>query len=260
MATEFSLSFGGLGPWRGDMTPLGDEGNTLAHQGVCMGGGGMILQILKYTIEKGLLYNAYNTNLSPLNVSEVDCFIGGMVASGIAPQLTGSSTHAVTQRVRYWLDILRQHGVANESSIHVLHFPDTFLVRLTRYDHESHMHAGNNSSSASFGFILPPVVNYTITLPPIIPSNSTLLMFTTYSQSDARAVSAFEITQPLDELSIFGASSVVVNVSGGCFGRGKRIRERLTASDGRTSEEVLGPSAWRLRELGTGEQLRWVSI
>ena len=47
MATEFSLSFGGLGPWRGDMTPLGDEGTTLANLGVCRGGGGMILQILK---------------------------------------------------------------------------------------------------------------------------------------------------------------------------------------------------------------------
>jgi hypothetical protein len=253
MATEFSLNFGGLGPWRGDMTPLGDEGATLAQQGVCMGGSGMIRQILKYTVEKGLLYNAYATNLSPLNETEVDCFIGGMVAAGIAPQLTGSSTPAVASRVRYWLDILRQHGVANESSIHILRFPDTFLVQL---NNEGSQHNGN-SSSMSFGVIWAPTVNYTLLFPPIIPSNSTLLVFNTYTPIDARVVSSFEVSQPLNTLSIFAASQAVVNVSGGCFGRGKRVHEHFTDREGKTSVVILGSISWRLYKLETGEKLLW---
>jgi hypothetical protein len=95
-------------------------------------------------------------------------------------------------------------------------------------------------------------------LPPIITNNSSLLVFVEYSPSGVHATSSFEVTTPLDELSIFGASAAIVNVSGGCFGQRRAVREHFTDLEGRTSVIVLGPAvSWRMRELGIGEQVRW---
>ena len=73
----------------------------------------------------------------------------------------------------------------------------------------------------------------------------------------AHAVSSFEVSQPLNALSIFAASPAVVNVSGGCFGRGRRVHEHFTDREGKTSVVILGSISWRLYKLGTGEKLLW---
>eukprot|EP01052_Picozoa_sp_SAG31_P014236 SAG31_NODE_876_length_11307_cov_3.506781_12_plen_407_part_00 len=247
MATEFSLTFGGLGPWRGDMTPLGDEGATIAEQGVCRAGSGMVLQILKYTVAKGLLYNAYDTNLTPLNVSEVDCFIGQMVAVGIAPQLTGKSTQAVATRVRYWLDIMKAHGMANESSIHPLP-PDRmqFLVQLVGGSEDAGL-------GKKFGLRYEQL-NHT-TLPPIVPNNSTIILSVGFAAS---GTASFEISERLGALSVFAASAATMNVSGGPFAQSRRVLEQITTAGGHTRVAILNASTpWRHLSVVVGDRVRW---
>jgi hypothetical protein len=34
-------------------------------------------------------------------------------------------------RIKYWLDLYKVYGMATESSIEVLHFPDVFLIGLS---------------------------------------------------------------------------------------------------------------------------------
>ena len=67
--------------------------------------------------------NAYNT-LITLPEAELNCFIGGLVSSGIAPQMTGSGNSTQLARVKYWMDLYTRHGTATESTIGVLHYPD----------------------------------------------------------------------------------------------------------------------------------------
>jgi hypothetical protein len=159
---------GGLGAWHGDMMPFADE--QLIQGGICVGGGEYINHqssgchaftvyllhchlLLAFTlvwfglpdkwhrglllniVETGLLYNAYNTPVETLhNLTEVDCFIGGLVATGIPPQMTAGTTAAakpLIPRIKYWLDLYKVYGMATESSIDVLEYPDIFLVGLS---------------------------------------------------------------------------------------------------------------------------------
>jgi hypothetical protein len=59
--------------------------------------------------------NAYVTRLETLHgLDEVDCFIGGLVATGIPPQMLGDPSPAVQpliHRVKYWLDLYRVYGM-----------------------------------------------------------------------------------------------------------------------------------------------------
>ena len=70
----------------------------LIKGGICVGGDIWHRGLLKDIVETGLLYNAYNTPLETLTgLDEVDCFIGGLVATGIPPQMMGGTTPAARQ-------------------------------------------------------------------------------------------------------------------------------------------------------------------
>ena len=124
---------GGLGAWHGDMMPFADE--QLIKGGICVGGDQWHRGLLLRIVQTGLLYNAYNTPVETLhNLTEVDCFIGGLVATGIPPQMTAGTTAAakpLIPRIKYWLDLYKVYGMATESSIDVLQYPDVFLVGLS---------------------------------------------------------------------------------------------------------------------------------
>lgn len=97
---------GGLGPWKADMAPFADEATI--HGPLCGPGGDQWHeQILLRTLETGMLLNGYHTSAA-LPREELDCFIGGLVATGIAPQMSGASqTAASLARIKYWLDLFK---------------------------------------------------------------------------------------------------------------------------------------------------------
>ena len=138
--------------------PFADE-QTIAKnpEGMCVGGDVWHRGLLLDIVEHGLLFNAYNTPVETLQgLNEVDCFIGGLVATGIPPQmsecdslLADSSLHSVVllliltfyllhgllsraaagtspaaksliPRIKYWLDLYKVFGMATESSIDIL--------------------------------------------------------------------------------------------------------------------------------------------
>ena len=97
----------------GDMTPFGDE--ALITGGYCTAGEAWLRGMLLKMSRNGLTENAYGIPLykflQPSSnllsaLTELDCFLGGLVAIGIAPQINQPSTAAVRplfSRVRYWL-------------------------------------------------------------------------------------------------------------------------------------------------------------
>ena len=107
----------------------------LIKGGICVGGDTWHRGLLLDIVSTGLLYNAYNTPVETLHgLDEVDCFIGGLVATGIPPQMTAGTTpaaKALIPRIKYWLDLYKVYGMATESSIDVLHYPDVYLVGLS---------------------------------------------------------------------------------------------------------------------------------
>lgn len=64
------------------------------------------------------------------NTVDGDCFVGGLVACGIGPQMSGVTTPATIARTKYWLDLYKTHGKATESTITALLYPNIFLVGL----------------------------------------------------------------------------------------------------------------------------------
>ena len=91
--------------------------------------------MLKRIVENGMILNGYWTSMNDFkdNSTEVDCWFGGLVAAGIAPQInsdSGSALLSLGPRVRHWLDLFRRYGAATESSVLYLHFDDMFLIGL----------------------------------------------------------------------------------------------------------------------------------
>ena len=89
VAVEFSFSDSGLGPWPGDMTPFSDEGNIKGND-LCQAGDVWHQEMLANMLDSGTVYNAYNTAISHMKTpSGADCWLGKLVATGMAPQLSG---------------------------------------------------------------------------------------------------------------------------------------------------------------------------
>ena len=68
------------------------------------------------------MLNGYWTSMLSFkdNATEADCWFGGLVAAGIAPQInsdSGSAKLSLAPRVRWWLDLFRRYGAATESSV-----------------------------------------------------------------------------------------------------------------------------------------------
>lgn len=88
------------------------------------GGGGLYWQraILARTSLNNEVTNAYNTNVNNLpSVAAIDCFLGGLVVSGVPPQMLAAYPAAVAKelnlRVKHWLDLSKYLGHNTESSV-----------------------------------------------------------------------------------------------------------------------------------------------
>ena len=47
------------------------------------------------------MYNGYHTSVT-LPRTDLDCFVGGLVATGIGPQMSGLGNATQLARVKYW--------------------------------------------------------------------------------------------------------------------------------------------------------------
>jgi hypothetical protein len=127
-AVELSYTPIGDGKWKGDMEPFGDEGAGVVS---CAGGGGWHRRMLQGMYEDGMIYNG--TALDGVTQSDMDCWLGGLISTGIAPQMGSTTTAegmANLPTVKYWLDQFRRYGFASESSVEILHYADIFSIAL----------------------------------------------------------------------------------------------------------------------------------
>jgi hypothetical protein len=117
-AVEGGGGGGGLGPWKADMSPFADEASI---KGPLCGPGGddWHERILFEVLTGGMMMNGYHTGAT-LPRADLDCFVGGLVATGIAPQMSGLGNATQMARVKYWLDLFDVHGMATESTITAL--------------------------------------------------------------------------------------------------------------------------------------------
>ena len=222
---------GGLGAWHGDMMPFADE--QLIKGGICPGGDVWHRQLLLRIVENGLLYNAYNTPVETLhNITEVDCFIGGLVATGIPPQMTAGTSKgakALIPRIKYWLDLYKVYGMATESSIDVLNYPDIFLVGLS----------GGSSSADNRGLF---AGSATAVEFPDIQDNATVLAFLGYQvQSTNISFGSPSMTV----FTLFAASdNATVHMQGEFWTlKGQSMSETIISADGGPNiENQLFPS------------------
>lgn len=247
LAVEMSMSFGGLGQWHGDMTPFSDEQNIKG--GLCTGGNAWHRQMLVNIVELGLLYNAYNTPVETFhNLTEVDCFLGGLIATGIPPQMAfGSGSPAGTAllpRVKFWNDNFRRFGMTTESSVAILHYDDTFLVGLSGGTQAGDIRgyfAGNSSVAAAF--------------PPDLADNATVLVFCSFAipgcTNPGGCMSHTNISfgSPTHKnFTLFAASRVTVHMSGGFWqlAASQQVTETRVGVDGtRSAPTVVFPAGSR---------------
>ena len=238
---------GGLGPWKADMAPFADE-QTI--QGPLCGPGGdkWHENILLTTLETGMLMNAYNTQAT-LPKAELDCFIGGLVATGIAPQMVGmppGDTVASWSRVKYWLDLFKTHGMATEDTIIALHYPDVFLVELQ----------GGTSSAdfQSYGLYVGSS-NDTVTLPATFVDNATVLTY----QGDSSSCLNMSIpaSANLTAITFFVANNATLSLSG-TFWAAMPVTQTITAADG-TETTTAVPKGGVGLPMKIGEYVRFAT-
>ena len=129
-------------------------------------------QILLASLNEGMTLNGYSTSLY-LPQAELDCFVGGLVAVGIAPQMLGNGRPDQLARAKFWLDLYKTHGMATESTIDALHYPNIFLVGLR----------GGTASTPSYGLLVGASVG--VPIPGTLGDNATVL---TYQGVDASSI------------------------------------------------------------------------
>lgn len=213
---------GGLGPWKADMAPFADE--AMIHGPLCgPGGDTWHEQILLRTLESGMLLNGYHTSAA-LPKADLDCFIGGLVATGIAPQMSGTGSPDQLARVKYWLDLFKLHGMATEDTIDALHYPDVFLVK----------REGGSSPTPSYGmYVGNSSVN--VLLPATLKDNSTLLA---YKGDSANCVNMSMVASAnLTAITFFAANKLTLSLSGTFWA--KPVAQTITAVDGTTKKTTV---------------------
>ena len=178
---------------------------------------GMLLKMSR----NDLTENAYGIPLYKLlqhpNIpatQQLDCFLGGLIAIGIAPQINQPSTVAVRplfSRVRYWLQLFRVFGSATAASIQILNqpahaverYPDTYppisaLVGLH----------GGSSPTRCYGLLISNTSHVSV----VVPDNSTLVVRLSWGVPFANV----SFGQPCDTATtVFAASNVTVFMGGG---------------------------------------------
>jgi hypothetical protein len=235
VALEFSFTDGGDGPWHGDMTPFGDEDKILPPFGNLCGdtAGGLgpgatwPIRMIKEMMVTGMTVNAYSTVVEQLKTNDgVDCWLGQLVATGIAPQLTSyiyahygttsPALDALSPRIKYWLDSFRTFGAAVESSIRELHIDSIYFIGLE---------GGSDRSVPHFSVY---VGNTAIATVPPLPENSTLLI------CQSLGIPFANMSLPGNqELEIFAASNVTVFMSGAFWSlNNSNMMETLTKFEG----------------------------
>lgn len=161
------------------------------------------------------MYNAYNTPVETFhNLTEVDCFLGGLIATGIPPQMVGGTTpagKALLPRIKFWNDNFRRFGATTESSVQILHYDDTFLIRLSGGTQAGDIRgyfAGNSSIAATF--------------PSDLADNATVLVFCSFPipgcADPGGCISSTNISfgKPSHKtFTLFAASRVTVHMNGG---------------------------------------------
>ena len=179
-------------------------------------------QILLDTLQTGMLLNGYNTNAA-LPRAELDCFIGGLVATGIAPQIAGmpaGDTPASWAPIKYWLDLFKTHGMATEDKITALHYPDVFWVELE----------GGISSEIfqSYG-LYDSNSTVMVALPSMVADNATVL---TYQGDAASCINMSMVaSKNLTAITFFAANNLTLSLSGAPFWA-TPVMQTVTATNG----------------------------
>lgn len=138
VAIEASFQASGLGPSRADMAPYVDErvdrsalNATHKLNGLTLLGLQWHTKMLLRTELTGSVVNAYNTIIDASSSSstrdihsafEIDYWLGGLIAGGIAPQLESSSTTIgeYDARIANWIARYRRFGHLSESDVQTL--------------------------------------------------------------------------------------------------------------------------------------------
>ena len=264
VAVEFSFSDNGLGPWPGDMTPFADE-NRIKGNDLCGAGDTWHQEMLLRMLLSGTTYNAYSTSIGAMaTLDGADCWLGKLVAAGIAPQIRGCmftvftpAQHKVCDlvipRVKYWLDKFREFGQASESSIQLLHDDTTPSSLSFAQRHDIFFLAlqggNNNQSMARFSVY---VGNTTLAIIPPMPNNSTLIVCQSFG------VPFSNLSLPgrgITALTMFAASNVTVFMSGDFWNlNNANMLETVTTAEGTTSRR------WVFRAKVDGAQRHTVML
>jgi hypothetical protein len=216
---------GGLGPWKEDMRPFADEATI---KGPLCGkeGDSWHEQILLASLNEGMTLNGYSTSLY-LPQAELDCFVGGLVAVGIAPQMLGNGRPDQLARAKFWLDLYKTHGMATESTIDALHYPNIFLVGLR----------GGTASTPSYGLLVGASVG--VPIPGTLGDNATVL---TYQGVDASSINlTIPATTNLTAITFFAANKLKLVLRGEFWQRA--ITQTIVGVNGTRSTSVVPTSA-----------------
>ena len=223
------------------MTPFGDE--ALITGGYCTAGEAWLRGMLLKMSRNGLTENAYgiplykflqpSSNLLPA-LTELDCFLGGLVAIGIAPQINQPSTAAVRplfSRVRYWLELFKQWGSATAASIDILHQPEHFVEHYPDSFPAISVLVGLQGGTRKGGFGL--YIGNTSQVAVQVPDNSTLLLRMSWGVPFANVT----LGRPSDlSIHVFAASNATVFMDGGFwFLQDQNVQATVVTASGRTS-------------------------
>ena len=175
-----------------------------------------------------------------------DCFVGGLVACGIAPQMIGTpnSTRQIS-RIKYWLELFRAHGQATESSVTALHYPDVFLVGLEGGTRQPPAAGAGPSYGPSYGLYYGAGAGSAVSvrLPASVGEGATLL---TFQGDGAPHVNLTLGAGPTfaRRLTFFAANNLTL-VSRGAFWQGTGgVTQTLIAPDGARGQPTrLPPTA-----------------
>ena len=231
----------GLGPWKEDMRPFADEATI--HGPLCGDGAdSWHAAILRRSLNGGIIYNGYHTSIT-LPQADFDCFVGGLVSTGIAPQMSGTGIPAQQlARVKYWMDLYSKHGMATESTIGVLHYPDVFLIGLR----------GGTSLTSSYGLLVGETLphlrsacdsgapSYGLALPSTLDDNATIL--TTQGSTASCVNLTVPAAQQLASITFFAANKLTLALAGE-FWRHRAVTQTIVAVNGTRATSVVPASA-----------------
>ena len=214
----------------------------------------------------GTTYNAYSTQIERLaNRTGVDCWLGRLVGTGVAPQIT-SCTNCSTALclelvpdIRYWLDRSRIVGKATESSIVQLQNKAVFFITLvggTAPNPHFAVYVGNGSSIA----LLPP-----------IPNNSSLVVAHSLETkvSHLAVPSASAGGEVVVTVELFAASNITSVLSGSFWELPPHgnVRETIWSAENRVrvdhlvfGSNVSGGAMSHAATLGVRERARYTIV